>query len=412
MRNPALQYYRDIKLLHRYHPEYNVTLAPGADFYVRHFNDSWRGRFTINSLGFRGSPEPDPARAQLACLGDSLVMGFGVSDEETFCYQLNDIVLGGSSYQAINLGVDAFGSLGSALRLEESATKPGMNLKVALFFPSPNDFSIPEELARQGVQPDDVTDAVNFQDEEFKFWFRLQFEATRYSYFLMAAKLSLAQLRVRWAVTKLGVRNELAEAGFVTRSGHPEDARPFTEKLFTYLRDVFYRGPRKQHDPSQDRDSCPEALPGHIASDSPCLARAPDPETLEPLLDVTERAYARMLATARREGFQLVVVLLPIQAETLYCTNQDKYSEFFNFGLRSGRWFAARGVPIVDLRKFVPRMCSVKSYPDGSTRYERRIRDYFIPADGHLTVTGNAWAARALREELRRLDAAGELRSP
>ncbi|EMG23015.1 hypothetical protein LEP1GSC083_5452 [Leptospira interrogans serovar Pyrogenes str. L0374] len=32
------------------------------------------------------------------------------------------------------------------------------------------------------------------------------------------------------------------------------------------------------------------------------------------------------------------------------------------------------------------------------------IRDYFIPEDGHLTVSGNRWAKRVLEKQLKELE--------
>ncbi len=395
----ALDYYRKVKLLHRYHPEYNVTLAPNADFFIRHFHGSWQGRFTANSLGFRGSPEPDPARPQIACLGDSLVMGFGVSDEETFCYQLGDFAAGGDRYQAMNLGVDAFGSLGSALRLKEAADGPGVNIKVALFFPSPNDFTIPESLAAQGVQPDDVTDSVRYRDADYKFWFRLQFEATRHSYFLMALKLSVEQLRVRQVLARQAIMAELRDAGLTPGTS-------FAKNFPVYMRATFFRGPAAPPAPVAGTN-CPEPLPTGM---KPCVKREPGPETLAPLLDVTVAAYRSMIETARRKNFQLIVVLLPIQAEELYCTNLAEYSDFFDFALRAKKFFEANKVPVIDLRRHVPRMCGTWSSADGRGSEEKRIGDFFIPGDGHLTVIGNRWAAESLREELGRLADEGRLR--
>src|SRR5262245_47548932 len=104
----SLQYYRRLKLLHGYDERYFVNLTPGADFYLRHPAHLWEGRFTTNSLGYRGSPEPD-ASPKILCLGDSIVMGFGVSDEDTFCAGLDGALIGKTKYRSMNLGVDAFG---------------------------------------------------------------------------------------------------------------------------------------------------------------------------------------------------------------------------------------------------------------------------------------------------------------
>lgn len=132
LKSPSLQFYRDQKLLHRYNPVYYVDLATNKDIFIRHFAGKWEGRFRTNSLGMRGLEEPDSTKPQLACLGDSLVMGFGVSDEDTFCHQLNGIELKGGARQTLNLAVDAYGSLGALRRLQDMAPKL-KNLKEVLF---------------------------------------------------------------------------------------------------------------------------------------------------------------------------------------------------------------------------------------------------------------------------------------
>lgn len=55
--------------------------------------------------------------------GDSLVMGFGVGDPDTFCALLDGLELKGGARQSLNLGVDAYGSSGSYLRLKDIAAR-------------------------------------------------------------------------------------------------------------------------------------------------------------------------------------------------------------------------------------------------------------------------------------------------
>lgn len=209
----SLDYYRKLKLLHVYHPEYRVGLEPGASYYLKHNTGLWEGQFTINSLGYRGTAEPD-GRPIVGCLGDSLVMGFGVSDNETFCSLLDGVEWNGASYQTMNLGVDAFGSQGYAGRFAEAVEKLP-RLKVVLLFVSPNDFTLPQELLDRGVLPDDVTDAARAQNPEQEAFFRTQFELTRYSATLHAAAVARQQLIIRRALFEKGVRREFVEAGII-----------------------------------------------------------------------------------------------------------------------------------------------------------------------------------------------------
>ncbi|MCB1305540.1 MAG: lipase, partial [Leptospiraceae bacterium] len=143
------------------------------------------------------------------CLGDSLVMGFGVSDDQTFCSRLGRESQDGAfdqKYQFMNIGVDAFGSMGSALRMEDMVPRL-KNVSAVLFVISPNDFTMPPELAERGMEPDDVIDARRMNDEAYKLSFHIQFELTRYSYALQAAKLAYENLLIKRSITEESVRS-------------------------------------------------------------------------------------------------------------------------------------------------------------------------------------------------------------
>ncbi|MBE7438250.1 MAG: lipase [Spirochaetales bacterium] len=384
--NPNLEYYRRIKLLHSYHPEYYVGLMPGMEQHVTHYNKTWSGTFRINSLGYRG-PEVNPHRSHLACVGDSLVMGFGVSDEDTFCHHLNDLQHGGETLQAVNLGVDAFGSVGNYQRLKEATEH--LNLKTALYFVSPNDFTLPEPLKAQGILPDDEVSVLRDRDPSYKKLFFLQFEATRLSYLLNALVLSVEQLKVRTLMTGQAFRSELERSGL--RLDRP--LHGFGE----YLRSAFYR-PR----PAPDCNprpvapfSCPEPVPAGIT----CEAGLPDPAALEPLPEITAQTFQKLIDLSQEKQFELIVVFLPIEVETHHCTSNNQYSPFYNFALRAGKFFEERGIRTLDLREHSRDMCG---FIDESRKPPRRlqIKDFFIPGDGHLTVAGNVWAARAIKSKL------------
>ena len=403
---PALQYYRNVKLLHVYNAEYLVGLPANADIFVRHHAGLWEGRFTTNSLGYRASPEPDASRPQLACLGDSIVMGFGVSDEETFCRRLNNITLGGRRFQAMNLGVDAFGSMGSAKRLAEAA--PRLNLKLALFFPSPNDFEMPEPLRALGQLPDDDKDALRENNRDGQLLFRLQFEATRLSYALHALKLAWEQLKIRRVETGAAILQELQSSGFTKGAGGAR-ANPLR-----YFSSAFYRGGSAsvcvagKPSLSRKRDYGDPALfksrycPPPLVAGTRCAEGEPAGDLLPALPDVTQRAYGQMIKTAERHGIRLVVVLLPIENEVLQCTQHGRYSRHFDFALRVRRFFRKERITVLDLRPYVGRMCG-EPIKDAEGVRPSSVQDYFIPADGHFTIPGNRWAAETLRTELERL---------
>lgn len=375
----SLSYYRNVKLLHRYHPEYYVTLGKNLDLYIRHYSNLWEGRFTTNSLGFRGSEEPDPNYLKLGCLGDSMVMGFGVGDEDSFCNILNHVEFNNKIFQTQNMAVDAYGSLGSAKRLKESAEL--VDFDTVLFFVSPNDFTVPPGLVEQGVVADDIIEKQRENDEDYRTKFRIQFELTRLSYLLQVAKLASEQLAIKkhFAITESKEEWEKAK------------------NPFHYISSSFYRFPDK-----------PECLPDEKAlpssaqpSDTPaicsepeltdigCIDSPPKISELEPLPDETIYAYNLMLSTVKAKNIHLIVVFLPMQNEDIRCHRYGKYSPLYNYALRAKTWFEENGIETIELLDESREICP--------------LDDYYIPGDGHLTKKGNHWTARVLRKRLQSL---------
>ncbi|MCB1166127.1 MAG: lipase [Leptospiraceae bacterium] len=386
MEAPALDYYRKVKLLHIYNPDYFVALPANEDLYIRHHDGLWEGRFTTNSLGMRGSPEPDPSAPKILCLGDSLVMGFGVSDDQTFCSRLGRESQDGAfdqKYQFMNIGVDAFGSMGSALRMEDMVPRL-KNVSAVLFVISPNDFTMPPELAERGMEPDDVIDARRMNDEAYKLSFHIQFELTRYSYALQAAKLAYENLLIKRSITEESVRSEINEAGL---SG--KDA-PNLAKTSQYLVGSFTGPVRDRCQLSKSKEKpliqCPQPIPQGVQ----CMDGPPPADSLEPLPEFTQKAYTRMIAYAKANGFRLIPVILPMQVEEIFCHNQGKYHPLGNYALRASKYFEDRGVSVMQLQDDLDQMCTPR----------HGIRDFFIPKDGHLTDIGNQWATQSIAKRL------------
>ncbi|TGL57977.1 lipase [Leptospira ognonensis] len=382
--NPAsLQYYRDVKLLHAYHPDYGVTLQPNESRYIKHYAGAWEGRFTTNSLGLRGKEEPESQRPKLFCLGDSMVMGFGVSDEETFCSLLNRIKINEEVYQSLNLGVDAYGSLGDAKRLEDISQKV-TNIKEVLFFISPNDFAMPEVLRNQGILPDDELDAMHENDERWKSNFRLQFEATRISFFLQALKLAYEQTLVIWAQNKNAFSLEWQAA-----IRNPSD----------YIYDSFFQEAKRNKCTSKKLEiehSCPEPIP---VEQFTCIDHPPDSKTLPELTPTTIRAYERMITLSKKYNFRLRPIVIPVQVEEIYCYLNGKYHPLGNYAIRAKKFWNSRGIGLIDLTPYTNKMCGSPISVDGKVSFSS-IRDYFIPGDGHLTKEGNKWVAESLKSVL------------
>lgn len=80
------------------HPEIGYELKPGFEGWA-HFST-----VTTNSLGFR-SPELDSDKPSMAILGDSMVFGYGVEDDETLSAYLQSVF---PSYNVINAGVPGY----------------------------------------------------------------------------------------------------------------------------------------------------------------------------------------------------------------------------------------------------------------------------------------------------------------
>ncbi|TGM44029.1 lipase [Leptospira biflexa] len=378
---PALRYYRDVKLLHAYHPEYGVTLAPNERRFVRHYADLWQGQFTTNSFGLRGQNEPNPNQPKLVCLGDSLVMGFGVSDEDTFCSILDGYEENGTTYQSLNFGVDAYGSLGSYKRLKDLSGKID-KIKKVLFFISPNDFTMPNELRAQGILPDDENDALHENDLEWKNKFRIQFELTRVSYLLQALKLAYEQTKVKWAQTKYILQM---------------DSEQIAKAPLEYLHDAFFVPVKKIQCEDTEHFVCPTPIPNLQiqCSDTPI-----NPNDLEPLPETTTRAYDLMIQFAKEKGFEFIPVILPMQIEEVFCRQLGKYNPLGNYALRAKKYLDSKSVKTLEILPYTNTMCGREFTSHGKTK-KAGIQDYYIPGDGHLTKLGNLWAAESIRSALK-----------
>ncbi len=382
MQPRALQYYRDVKLVHTFHPEVGVTLATNHKTYIRHHTGLWQGKFETNSLGHRATKEIDPSLPKIVCLGDSLVMGFGVSDEDTFCSLLDGISLNGKKHQSVNLGVDAYGSLGFYKRLKDQL--PFLpNTKQVLLFVSPNDFAMPEALAKQGLLPDDEIDSLHENDPVWKKSFYLQFEATRFSYLLQALKLA-------WEQNKLAMYGFKARANNLTNSANSFSIRSELKSAF-----ISERSPCDAKITSDSKSSCPEPIP---ESRFTCpLASPPLAKDLEPLPKVTQEAYLKIIALSKSYGFQLIPVFVPSQIEEIYCEMNGKYHPLGDYAIRANDFFIQHKISPIRLMPFAKNMCALNLK---SNIAEKGIENHFLPGDGHLTKLGNRWVYESLKIEL------------
>lgn len=387
----SIDYFRTMKLLHQYHPEYIFGLRPNQHFYVKHFTGKWEGTFTINSLGMRNIEEPKDNFKKVICLGDSLVMGFGVSDEHTFCNLLNEDYKK-SGYQFLNAGIDGLGSWGSFERIKEIHNKI-KDIDTVLFFVSPNDFTMPEVQLKQGFLPDDVIEEKRLKDPKKNFIDRFQFILTDWFYSLYIFKLTIKQIKLKSYL----FFNELQENMNYLQNHSIDkmikDSFLLPEKKKTCIQNVekntIYKTIRKEYIQTKEVKKeihCPEPIPEHILKECTNF-----PETIPPLPEFTQNIYKNMIQYTQQNQIKFIVIILPMQIEEIYCNSINKYHPLRIYALQAKLFFNNNNIQVIDLMDETKTLCKENHYS---------IKDYFIPEDGHLTVIGNKWVANSLSKIL------------
>ncbi len=124
-------------------------MLPGEDHYT------YQHRVHVNALGLRG-PEIGPKQGgerRILCLGDSLVYGQGVADDQTLSAQLEALLQSraedGASWRAINGGLRAYGTSQELGLLDELGARIAPDFVILFWFW--NDIverPIPETFAR------------------------------------------------------------------------------------------------------------------------------------------------------------------------------------------------------------------------------------------------------------------------
>lgn len=102
------------------------TINPHGGYYLcKNFRGKLLGKkFTSNLYGYRGPeflPVKDPKLTRVVGIGDSVMMGWGVADEETYMALLNN----DKEYEAINLGVGGLNAVQEFFHLRDK----GLTLK-------------------------------------------------------------------------------------------------------------------------------------------------------------------------------------------------------------------------------------------------------------------------------------------
>jgi lysophospholipase L1-like esterase len=114
---------REPRIAYRYDPEIRYVLSPSQQGWI---DDGW---LTINSLGFRGpeiaTPKP-PGTFRIVVIGDSVTMGWGVGDGETYPAQLESLLRArfpGRRLEVANLGVGGYDTRQEVTLLERNVER-------------------------------------------------------------------------------------------------------------------------------------------------------------------------------------------------------------------------------------------------------------------------------------------------
>jgi len=125
---------RQPRIAYRYDSEIRYVLSPSQQGWI---DDGW---LTINSLGFRGheiaTPKP-PGTFRIAVIGDSVTMGWGVGDGETYAAQLEALLRArfpGRRTDVANLGVGGYNTRQEVALLERNIERLQPDLVLVGFY--------------------------------------------------------------------------------------------------------------------------------------------------------------------------------------------------------------------------------------------------------------------------------------
>jgi len=104
-----------------------------------HSTPEFEYHVTTNSQGFRGQREydetPPPETLRIAVLGDSVALGHGVADGETFSVRLEEMLgARGAKAEVINMGVSGFGTAEELIQLRHHTLKYHPHAVVLTYF--------------------------------------------------------------------------------------------------------------------------------------------------------------------------------------------------------------------------------------------------------------------------------------
>lgn len=106
------------------------------NFSGRHTGPEFDVTVNINSLGLRNPEIGEKTKDRILILGDSVVWGFGVEDDETFPYLLNEMLY---DYEVVNAGVSAYSTKQELDYLKRDGIKLNPDIVILGFYVG-NDF--------------------------------------------------------------------------------------------------------------------------------------------------------------------------------------------------------------------------------------------------------------------------------
>jgi len=360
----AFEFYRLQKQFHSYNDEYLVDLEPNVNIRLTHFQNVFDIYFSTNERGYRGTKPIDNTKPQIGCIGDSVTMGFGVSDQDTFCSALDGFIDSSeTSYQSINLGVDAYGP--SAIERKLSEQIPTLNLKLLYYFPS------------NGDDIDEANFYSKMNNSLSKKIFKYQFLASKYSYLFLATKVTQEQLGYRFRETFI----QPIDTAYFTYHCIMDIQKDFkcpNTSLFGYLKSYlsdFKRAPKspKNQPPIFGPDECQRENDEH-----------PIPESVYV-------STKKIISLANKNNIKIVLFLAPIDIETAYCSQKGKSHKFYNYSMTLKKFLIKEKIDFIDLNEYTSLMKDE----------EGRInpRPYYIIGDGHYTEIGNKWVLDIIKKK-------------
>lgn len=361
VKDPALEFFQIQKSYHKFDPDYLIDFEANVRAQVNHYQKFFKMNFSTNKMAFRGIREVDNSIPQIACVGDSIVMGFGVDDKETFCAKLDEHL---EKYQAINMGVDAYGPAQIFVRLKKLL--PKLNVKLMYYFPSTGD---------------DIDDRAYFQKMQSKkeyYAFKTQFLASKHSYSFLGFRIVEEHIQFRFRENFIDPFTKLSHTIKCNSGKVPSDecGNIYTFPTWSYIVSSFLRPPAFKI-PTE-----PPQFPKNECDDTPPSYKIPK-QTLE--------SIDKIVRITEEHNIKLIMVLAPLDIETAYCSQKGKYHKLSSYLYTLKDYLENKNISYIELTKYTDKMT------DKTGRLNSRL--YYLFGDGHYTPKGHEWIYKTLYQK-------------